>query len=174
MAWLKEYADVLMLLATIIGGGFALLTWLKAERTRRTDLAYKMMKDARANSKIRYLIEYDEFRYDKKFHGSDIEPELDKLLALLDHMCYLLKSRSFWKKEFGIFRYEIIWMLSNEEVQAYLWNIYHFSKSIDAPCSFQSLIEWGLQNDLLPSDFTSKTCRAFTRQCSEDRIYLNF
>jgi hypothetical protein len=36
-----------------------------------------------------YLIEYDKFKYDSTFHGSKIEPKIDRLLTFIDLVCEL-------------------------------------------------------------------------------------
>jgi hypothetical protein len=119
------------------------------------------MLDVRNNSKIRYLIEYGQFRYDGNFHGSDLESELDNFLALLDHICYLLKTHSLGKKEFVFFKDEISWILGNKEIQAYLWNLYQWNQQVQVPCSFLFLINYGLSNRLFVEDFESSECKYF-------------
>jgi hypothetical protein len=165
MEWIKEYADVILLCFTVIGGGFgggfALFQWRKQVQTRRTDLAYKMMLDVRTNSQIRYLIEYGKFQYDGNFHGSALEPELDNFLSLLDHVCYLSSTQSLGEKEFNFFKDEINWVLGNREIQAYLWNLYHWHLQFQVPCSFLFLIKYGLSNRLFVENFESSKCNYF-------------
>jgi len=163
--WFKEYAEVLVLLFTVIGGGFgggvALFQLRKQVQTRRTDLMYQMIQDVRANSQVRYLIEYGKFHYDGHFHGSDFEPELDNFLALLDHICYLFKTRSLNQKEFNFFKDEIHWSLRNPEIQGYLWNLYHWNQQLQVPCALHFLIHYGLRSHMFVKDFESSECKYF-------------
>ena len=175
--WIKEYAAVLTLFVTIVGGGFgggiALYQWGKQISIRRTEFAYQIIKQLRNNKEIaatHYLIEYGEFHYTEAFHNNhDLEQKIDELLSVLNYACYLLKSRAIGKRDFSIFRYEVVWILRNRDLQAYLWNLHHWSKSNQSPCSFQFLVDYGLREKLFPTDFISTECKSFI-----SRQYLNF
>jgi len=177
MQWLKEYADVIALFVTVIGGGlggsFVLFQWRKQIRVRRTEFVYQIMQDLRKDDEItktQYMIEYGEFVYKDHFDdNTDLETKIDRFLSVLNYICYLMKSRAIGKQDFGIFKYEITWVLKNKHVQAYLWNLHHWSKSNQSPCSFQFLIDYGLREKLFPANFSSTECSDFA-----NRKHLDF
>ena len=173
LEWVKENVAFLTLAITIVGGGFALLQWKKQIDIKRTEFAYQIMEKLRNNKEIAqtcYMIEYGEFRYNDEFHNNHaLEHKIDELLSVLNYVCYLLRNRAIGKRDFSIFKYETVWILKSKEIQAYLWNLYHWSQRNKTPCSFQFLIDWGLQNNLFPPNFTSKECQTFIR-----RKHLNF
>jgi len=178
---LKSFIEVLSLALTIIGvigggGAIALWQWAKQRKERRAEFIHQIIDELRSEeiAEIRYLVEYGFFRYSKGFHGDcSLEPKIDKLLSLLNYTCYLLKSRAISQKDFLVFQNFIVWVLKYQDsVQAYLWNLYHYSiaaqaypmkstKASKCPCSFYYLIEWGLTHKMLVTDFKKRDCKYF-------------
>ena len=152
LEWIKDYAPTLTLLATVIGGtvggAIALYQWGKQIRIRRTEFVYQVMKDLRLDAEIieiSHRIAYGEFQYDESFKSNhELEIQIDKLLGVLNYHCYLLKSRAIAKQDFNVFKYQIIWTLSDKDVQAYIKN---------QARALPYLVGWGLRNDLFPDDF---------------------
>ena len=112
-----------------------------------------------------YTIDYHEKPwYGDTFHNSDMEFAIDKLLSYLSYICYLKKTRNISNEEFKALEYEIVRACSSYDVQAYLWNLYHFSKACNAKCSFDYLITFGLENGLIPDSFKSDKCDEYEQR----------
>jgi hypothetical protein len=67
-----------------------------------------------------YLVEYDKFKYDSDFHGSEIEPKIDRLLTFIDLVCELYNQKSISKKEMQFFNYAFKRVARDLEIQKYL------------------------------------------------------
>jgi hypothetical protein len=105
-------------------------------------------------SKAMYIVEYgDDTWYNKQFHGSELEPLIDRLLSYLSYICYLNKTHIICKEEFRVLHYEVARICRSEDTRAYLWNLYHCTKQEKRECAFEYLIEFGLENKLLGKDF---------------------
>lgn len=68
------------------------------------------------------MFEYDHEWYNEEFHDADSEIEfnVDKLLAYLSCICYLYELKNISKKEFRILQYEVNRACSSPSVQIYL------------------------------------------------------
>jgi hypothetical protein len=67
-----------------------------------------------------YQIEYGQFTYDSKFHGSENEKLIDRLLSFVDLVCELYNQKVITDREIGFFKYEFIRIYRNQNVQNYL------------------------------------------------------
>lgn len=67
-----------------------------------------------------YLIEYDKFVYDCSFHGSEVEPKIDRLLTLIDLVCEMRAQAVISKREMSFFDYQFGRVARNVEIQSYL------------------------------------------------------
>ena len=150
LEWVKEYAPVLTLFVTIVGGGIggtvALLQWKKQLRIRQTEFVYQVMQDLRTNfdmMDVTHKIANGELRYDALCSNRSLEIKTDRFLGVLNYHCYLLKSGAITKKDFNIFKAQIVWTLEDKNIQAYIKN-----QSI----ALHYLIDWGLRNKMFPDD----------------------
>lgn len=76
-----------------------------------------------------YEIEYSKFVYGMDFHGSDLEPKMDRLLTLVDLVCEMRAQRIITKREMGFFVYSFDRVAQNKSVQAYLAYLNNFAKN---------------------------------------------
>ena len=82
------------------------------------------------------MFDYDEDWYSKKFHLSgDLERKVDKTLSYFSYICYLKDRGIITKKELCFFQYQLERILKNQQVQDYLYNLYHFSNKKGVPMS---------------------------------------
>ena len=93
----------------------------------------------------------------------DFEHKIDELLSYLSYICYLKKERNISKKEFRILQYEINRTCTSPCIQAYLWNLYHFSQKQGSECSFQYLIDYGIKNKLIDKSFLKPDCKLYEK-----------
>ena len=152
------YADYIFsaisILLGVIGGVFAYKQWTHANRIRQSEFINQIIEKLRFDKCIAdtmYMIEYDHNWYSKDFYdsGSEIEFNIDKLLSYLSYICYLYDLKNISKNGFKIFQYDIAFICSSQDVQTYLWNLYHYSKSQNTECAFQYLIDYGIKYKLI-------------------------
>lgn len=148
-----EYIEFATLVATIIGGLFALVQWQKANKIKRAefvDSLIRKLRDDKEIAKTMYMFDYVQDWYDGNFHnsGTALEHEVDKTLSFLSYICYLRKNNLIKDEDFHFFYYGIKRIADNYSVQAYLFNIYHFSKSRNTEISSSYLFNYCFENEL--------------------------
>jgi hypothetical protein len=149
----------------VIGGIFALCQWKSSVKIKRVDFINQINERIRFDKKFAetlYTIEYGEDWYDfhsksnseeEKNRKKEKEFKFDKVLSYLDYICYLKKTKNISKREFEIFKYRINRVCISRSTKKYLWNLMQFSKKNNADCTFQYLIDYGIDNKLFPKDF---------------------
>ncbi|MCL2518661.1 MAG: hypothetical protein FWF15_08870 [Oscillospiraceae bacterium] len=150
---------IISLVTVIVGGFFALYQWNFSNKLKRAEYINQIIEKLRFDKEMAqtmYKIDYGIPFYNKDFHNgnSELEFAIDKLLSYLSYICYLKRTRNISIKEFNVLHYEIIRVCSSFEIQAYLWNLYHFSKKCNTKCSFEYLTSYGIDNNIFPKDFT--------------------
>lgn len=151
--------ESIVIVISIIGGGFAFFQWRNSYKLKRAEL----MKEA--SSKIRedkeivdvlYSIDYsDEEWYTDEFFedNHNCEAKFDRAFAFFDYLCYLKNKRILGNKEFKIFQYRIHRMVCDESFVNYMFNLYHFSQKHNKPVSFYHLLTYMKKHKLLDDDF---------------------
>lgn len=158
---LNHIFDILTFLVALSGVVIALREYIRANSFQKSkaisDLFSEIKKDE-GMFQMFYEIEYGTFIYDDSFHHDKKEKDLDNLLLLLNHVCYLYERKIISSSELNQLKYIINRTVSDFGVQNYLYNIYYFSKyyfkkqGIDGSCPFYTLIEYGLKNGLIEKD----------------------
>lgn len=146
----SEILSLITLIATVIiavtGGIFALVQWHKSSKVRKAQFIESLVEKLRLNKDVStamYTIDYDDHWYGKKFHNSgNLERIIDSLFSCLDYICYLFNNKVINDEELIIFKYKLTRTCTNPQSQAYLWNLYHFSKINKVPCSYVNLINY--------------------------------
>lgn len=75
-----------------------------------------------------YKIEYQEFEYTEDFHGSELEPKMDRLLTLIDLVCEMRAQRIMTKREMSFFEYSFDRVAQDRSVREYLDYLNDFCK----------------------------------------------
>ena len=70
-------------------------------------------------ARIFYKMEYDEFQYGPRFHASDDERNLDRLLSYFEKIAALYIMRVITREDLELIRYEFIRVYQNPAVQKY-------------------------------------------------------
>ena len=172
MQWLGDnWFSLVSIIGLAIGGVFALIQWHNSTQLKRSEFINQIIEKLRFNSEIvkaMYIIDYDQTWYDENFHGgSEKELVIDKLLSYLSYICYLINGNHLTKNESSILEYELIRTCESWSTQAYLYNLYHFSKKRKSTCSFQYLIDYGLKLKIFPASFLDCSSSTYPK-------YLNF
>ena len=161
---------------TAAGFFFGIRQWKKGLAGKRSEYIYSLIEKVRSDEDIReayYLIEYNNDWYDEHFHeNKSLEPKMDKMLTYFSYVCYLYKVKEISDDEFSFFKYNIEWILMNSGVINYLYNLYHFSKSMGIKnFSFKYLLEYGKAHDLVDDDFYNRESYKSNQKYSG---FLNF
>lgn len=120
---LADKINSALLLVTAFGVLAAFWQIRSAARAQRATFLKDLYMQLRTDADVArafYLIECSEFVYDSSFHGSDIEPKIDRLLTLIDLVCEMRAQRIISKREMSFFEYQFCRVASDGNVQKYL------------------------------------------------------
>lgn len=150
---ISDLLSLFSIIIAIIGGIFAYRQWLFSNKTKRAEFINQIINKLRFQNEmidVWNLIEYNSKWYNEEFHNNkELERKMDEFLSFLSYICYLYKEKHITNKEFSILQYEINRTCKSSEIQNYLWNLYHFSNIQKYDCSFQYLIDYGVNNNLI-------------------------
>jgi hypothetical protein len=171
--WTNENTlSLITIVLAAIGGVFAYLQWARSIKIRRAEFMNQIIETLRFDkeiSKAVYLIDYDPLWYDESFHRSDEKEYLiDKLFSCLSYICYLIESGSIKKAEVKVLDYELRRACESLSGQAYLWNLYWWSKSRQTNCSFQHLIDYGISNKIISRNDFQKSSTKYPKRLNFD------
>lgn len=172
---LADIIAAISLLLVIAGGVFTYYQWRRNVSLRRANYINELTEKIRADDSIRYvvyLLDYGTSWYSEQFHGSGgLELKVDKTLTYFSYICYLKKQRIITDKEFSFFKYETERILMNQQVQDYLYNLYHFSQKFKMPFTFHHLFIYGKENNHFDKAFFDVTAYKTNEKYHQ---YLNF
>jgi len=120
---IADIINAILLMVAVLGICF---TYREAKQTRKTQKAtffkdlYSTMYSDPDIRKAYYQIEYGEFTYSDSFHGSKMEPLIDRLLSFADLVCYLYDQKMLTENEMVFFKYEFIRIYVDTNVKNYL------------------------------------------------------
>lgn len=141
----------------ISGGIIALFQWNSSIKIKRAEYVNTLFKELNNNEKIKhtmYIFYYDEKSwYNKDFHGSDFELDVDDTLNYFSYICYLRESNLISQKEFDFFKYTIDKSLSSFQVEEYLYNVYFHCKYNNVDLYFKNLFNYIKQNKIYDNSF---------------------
>jgi hypothetical protein len=111
--------------------GIALTFWqvrtgVRTQRAQFLNDLYSRLVSDRDIAEAYYLIEYGQFKYSADFHGSDVEPKIDRLLGFVDLVAELHLQGVIADREMTFFHYRFRRLISDPSMRAYL----HFLGSI--------------------------------------------
>ena len=165
--------SIMGVLIALIGTILCLLQWKESCAIKRCEYNDKILDDFRKNKELtdtRYKFEYNDNWYNIEFHGnnSEIEKEYDNYFLYVNYICFLYNTKRIKKKEFAAFEYLITRVCTNEDAQAYFWNLYHFAKRNHTTCSFNDIINYCYKNKIIKKSFFKNS------QNEYEKKYLNF
>lgn len=155
---IDNWLTIISLVFAAIGGIFIFLQWKKSIKNRRAEFIYQILEKLRFDNNLAttmYTIEYNPNWYNINFHDSELEKSIDILFSYLDYICYLNTTGNISKTEYNIFKYEIHRVCISNSTSKYLWNLFHFAKKNNTTCSFQYLIDYGVDIGLFSKEFKS-------------------
>ena len=100
------------------------------------------------------IIDHEQVPFTADFYkDKQNELRIDKYLAYLSYIFYLIEAKIITKKEIQLFDYKIVRALKSPLVQGYLWNLMRFSERLGVKCSFHNLITYGIKLGMIDKDF---------------------
>ena len=163
-----NYLSLVLIAVMAIGSIFALFQWNSSIKVRRTefldDIINKLWFDENM-ARTMHLIDNNPNWYTEDYHKNytDLGYQMDKLLSYFDFICYLHFIKNLKENEFSVIRYEIDRTCASPSVQAYLWNLYHFSNKIEAGCSYMYIIDYGIEEKIISKDFKTNNDSLFNK-----------
>jgi len=165
---IDNYLSLILIIVMAIGSIFALFQWNSSIKIRRTEfldeIINKLWFDENM-ARTMHMVENSPGWYTEDFHKnySDLGYKVDKLLSYFDFICYLHYIKNLSLNEFNVIRYEIDRTCASPSVQAYLWNLYHFSNEIEAGCTYMYIIDYGIKEKIINSEFKSNNENLFNK-----------
>ena len=165
---IDNYLSLTLIAVMAIGSIFALIQWNSSIKIKRTEfldeIINKLWFDPNM-AKTMHTIENVPDWYTENFHRgyTDLGYQIDKLLSYFDFICYLYFIKNLSFNEFNVVKYEIDRTCASPSVQAYLWNLYHFSNRIEAGCSFMYIINYGIKEEIISGEFKNNNENLFSK-----------
>ena len=161
-----------VLLAAIYAG----LQWRSNVHLERARYMEKLIEKITTDEdivEILFMFEYNKKWYDENFHGSkEFELKMDKTLSFLSYICYLRTKEIITDAEFEFFKYQLARILSDNQLEDYLYNLYHFTKKFfNVEITYKYLIDYAINNKLFDDDFKNKEAYNLNKKYHH---YLNF
>jgi hypothetical protein len=119
----SDKINTALLFVTALGVIAAFWQIRAGARAQRATFLKDLYMQLRTDSEVArafYLIEYGEFTYDSQFHGSELEPKIDRLLTLIDLVCEMRAQKVITKREMNFFAYQFSRVAQDENIQHYL------------------------------------------------------
>lgn len=145
--FLSILKDWLPVLATILGGIWALVEWRSSNREKRAEFLDSLMK--RFYEKeirdffYRCIDEDEDGWYDRGRLNVEFMKQVDSAFAFFSYLCYLRLQGLIEEAEFENFSYQISRLLKNEQTWHYLLMLIKLEKDKQLRNPFNSLIEYG-------------------------------
>lgn len=118
-----EMINAALLLVTMFGVLAAFWQIRGGARAQRAAFLKDLYMQLRTDAEVRdayYEIEYGKFVYDSNFHGSLLEPKVDRLLTLLDLVCEMHQRGILSDREMGFFEYQFGRVAKDTGIHEYL------------------------------------------------------
>jgi hypothetical protein len=120
---ISDHINLALLVATLIGVFAAYRQIYISNRQKRADLVLQLCNQFYQDKEIQeiyYKIEYNDFKYEiQKFHGSEEEKQLDKLLGLFSNIGQLYDMKIIKDADLEFIKYEFQIIYENKSVTAY-------------------------------------------------------
>lgn len=120
---IADVISLLLLVAAVVGIFLSLKETRETAKTEKAVFFKDLYTTMFADPNIRdayYQIEYEEFKYDADFHGSNNERLIDRLLSFVDLVCDLHAQGILTEHEMSFFKYQLLQIYKNRNVRVYL------------------------------------------------------
>ncbi|MBO7383548.1 MAG: hypothetical protein J6U07_02905 [Fibrobacter sp.] len=152
----KLVCDILMVVIAALAAWISIRTWRGNTKLEKYRMIRDYLRESREDKDVArffYKIEYDERWYGPNFHGSELEPIVDKALTRYSYLIELLNDDVVDENGIKSAKYEISRILGNFDVQAYLFNLRNFTTGIKTFFPYADLVEYGKSKGILDDTF---------------------
>lgn len=152
----KLVCDILMVVIAALTAWISIRTWrgnTKLEKYRMIRDYLREIREDKDVARFFYKVDYDERWYGPDFHGSELEPIVDKALTRYSYLIGLFNDNVVEEKGFENVKYEISRILENFDVQAYLFNLRNFTTRIKTFFPYADLVEYGKKEGIFDDAF---------------------
>ena len=160
--------EIFGLVATLIGGIFALVQWRNSVRQNRVVMVDKLMDEFFSDEVKSFFYDYvdrgnGEAWFEERFNkdseeGMRFEQSVDRCFLLFDKLCYWYFTGVINESDSAIFGYQIMRLLHDEQTVKYL-NSLETDSLIQNP--FVNLIRYGAYKGLIGDPFDKYRVNAF-------------
>ena len=145
--------EALVVSITLVLG---LINYLREKKSERSRFVTDLYKEFITNDDLydaMHIIEFNSNYFNNGFYGDDgnnVERKIDRLFIYLNNVLYLHKTKRINDSDFELFKYKINAVFQNNSSINYLTFLQLYSEKYrNAQCSFNYLIEYGKENNLL-------------------------
>ena len=134
---LGDVISFVSMLLVVLGGFFGFHQWKNSIKIKRAEYLEKLTEKIRTDKDIKevvYVLDYNSHQwYTPVFHNGEFENKMDKAQSYFSYICYLYQTRLIARKEFEFFKYDIERILMKNQIQNYLYNLFHFASNFNVP-----------------------------------------
>lgn len=153
---IDNICNIIIAITAIAGVYISVTTWKKNTKQQKikntTDFIRGTCEDTNF-AKIFQKIDYSKNWYGQDFHNSDFEIEIDMVLIRYTYFIDLYNNGEIDTTTTKWLDYEIHRLLTNFDMQAYLFNLMNFTQKINASFPYKSLVEYGKKQGVLDGSF---------------------
>lgn len=127
----QDFKNLGLLLIAFVGVCLTLKQMKQKYKTQKAVFFKELYSTMFSDQEIRnafYKIEYNKFKYEHEFHGSEEEKCMDRLLSFVDLICDFYDQKILTKREMSTFKYEFLRIFKNENIKKYLEFLKDFYK----------------------------------------------
>lgn len=150
-------AQIVSSVVVVFSAIFAIIQWRKNIEFNNVKYIKELLDELshdKENQKVLYMFDYGEHWYDSKFHEDyDVQSNVDDVLSIFNYACYLLDNDLIGRDQFKLIKYDVDRCVRNEDVQLYLYNLYHWSSRANTSFPFTHLLNYGKKTDVIENDF---------------------
>ena len=153
---IDSICEIIIAITAVLGAFISITTWKKNTLVEYNKTAQNFFRDTLEDKNFAMIfhnIDYGKNFYGPDFHDSELEANLDKLLIRYTFLVDLVTYVCFKNKNMDWIKYEIHRIVTNIDIQSYLFNLSNFTKSINAPFPYKSIVDYGKSAGLLDETF---------------------
>jgi hypothetical protein len=148
--------EIIIAITAVLGVCVSITTWKKNTQLEQKKIVQDFFRESFEDkdfATIFHSIDYDKNFYGPDFHDSELEAKLDKFLIRYTFCVGFVAGSNPNDKNMDWIKYEIHRILTNFSIQSYLFNLCNFTKRINAPFPYKSLVDYGKSAGLLDETF---------------------
>ncbi|OWV06232.1 hypothetical protein [Fibrobacter sp. UWH1] len=121
---ISAICDIVLATTAVVSAIFAFYQWNKSVKVNSSMANYDIIKDLYSDHLMNLLYEIDrETEFKKVEFGTGREKLVDKLLAKMEHVCWMLNQGIIKEKNNNVLIYWLNRICANKEIQEYLSNV---------------------------------------------------